>query len=734
MVLIATDVNEEQLLNIFNEYGKVEQVNLKLDKLSQTPLGYAFITMSNHNEAMEAFNMDGGEINNKLVRIGWARRSTKNYMNSNYNNNRYNVMTNNYGYNNNHINNHSYHHYNNNNNINNYNSNHHHHDNGGAFHDMNHNNQQNHTNNGPPTTPVSLYVRFNTSIDVEMTDSMLMDIFKTFSKPTSAHIKSIADTNGVRHGYAFLHFSDDQSGRDNAHAACEAAKDVTVNGVHLNAELSKNLLRGERPDNGEEYPHGIYHNNTNSSYRHNNHNHNHNNLHSQSHANSYHHGVNQSTVQHPNGQIHPTPHQQHQLQLQQLAYNNMMMYANQTNVVSNDNVSIGHTNNITTPTTMYYQHLPSGEVIAIPASNNLTAQAQAQVAHVQNHSNEVNNHYDATTTPTGVVTRNQYQQHQPQQSQWLNAGNTTHQAASSAASGDAAQYTHLPNHNHDRVVNHSTVNHLHPNVHVQSHHNGGYVNQIQGHPAMIGYHNVGYGYNYHHPVLYGAAVIHANGQNVIYGRHRMRGGRGYHHRRRYNNHANHMHRPSHVYHHQHHHAHANAYNTIMNGMHIQAQQHNHDFVQAIDYAKLNDYLVNTNVNGNDADADGNADADTEADGDEIDEKVPYDEDSIGNDQVNEYNNIEVSVEVIDSSNHHVHENDNHVKSHNDNHTDQTDSENIESYSSHSPNFQNSHVHIVNDTSSPTGTSPINDPLTQKLRIHGDTSKRSPSHHAGEELN
>ena len=45
MVLIATDVNEEQLLNIFNKYGKVEQVNLKLDKLSQTPLGYAFITM-----------------------------------------------------------------------------------------------------------------------------------------------------------------------------------------------------------------------------------------------------------------------------------------------------------------------------------------------------------------------------------------------------------------------------------------------------------------------------------------------------------------------------------------------------------------------------------------------------------------------------------------------------------------------------------------------------------------
>ena len=94
--------------------------------------------------------------------------------------------------------------------------------------------------NGPV---ISLYVQFETvEDDVCVEEEQLRKIFKQFGDVTSVCIKnfSIDPVTGQQRGYAFVHYSSSQEGRDSAYAAVLSSdREVVINGIRLTIEFSK---------------------------------------------------------------------------------------------------------------------------------------------------------------------------------------------------------------------------------------------------------------------------------------------------------------------------------------------------------------------------------------------------------------------------------------------------------------------------------------------------------------
>jgi len=67
-------VKEEQLQQIFSEYGAVETVKIIKDRNTGKAKGYAFVTMSDDGEAREAIEkLDQKEIFGRKVKVVEAR-------------------------------------------------------------------------------------------------------------------------------------------------------------------------------------------------------------------------------------------------------------------------------------------------------------------------------------------------------------------------------------------------------------------------------------------------------------------------------------------------------------------------------------------------------------------------------------------------------------------------------------------------------------------------------------
>lgn len=76
-VLCITGLNEElqeeDLLDVFSEFGAIKNLHFNLDKRTGYAKGYAFIEYENRHDASDAIKgMDGKEIAEKKVRIDWA--------------------------------------------------------------------------------------------------------------------------------------------------------------------------------------------------------------------------------------------------------------------------------------------------------------------------------------------------------------------------------------------------------------------------------------------------------------------------------------------------------------------------------------------------------------------------------------------------------------------------------------------------------------------------------------
>jgi RNA recognition motif-containing protein len=71
---LSFDVNEEELRNAFEEFGKVESANVIKDKYSGQSRGFGFIEMSDKAEAQSAVNgMNGKELKGRTLSVNEAR-------------------------------------------------------------------------------------------------------------------------------------------------------------------------------------------------------------------------------------------------------------------------------------------------------------------------------------------------------------------------------------------------------------------------------------------------------------------------------------------------------------------------------------------------------------------------------------------------------------------------------------------------------------------------------------
>jgi RNA recognition motif-containing protein len=71
---LSYKVDENDLKGIFEEYGEVTSVKIIKDKYSGRSKGFAFIEMTNNNEAKTAIKeLNGGELDNRKVVINEAK-------------------------------------------------------------------------------------------------------------------------------------------------------------------------------------------------------------------------------------------------------------------------------------------------------------------------------------------------------------------------------------------------------------------------------------------------------------------------------------------------------------------------------------------------------------------------------------------------------------------------------------------------------------------------------------
>ena len=71
---LSFDVGEEDLKDVFAEYGSVTRVSLPTDRESGRPRGFAFVDMSAKSEEAKAIeDLDGAEWLGRTLRVNEAK-------------------------------------------------------------------------------------------------------------------------------------------------------------------------------------------------------------------------------------------------------------------------------------------------------------------------------------------------------------------------------------------------------------------------------------------------------------------------------------------------------------------------------------------------------------------------------------------------------------------------------------------------------------------------------------
>ena len=71
-------LQEDELMELFNEYGQVTSVKIIKDKYTGRGKGFGFVEMVNENEASNAINeLNGAELKNRKIIVNKARPERK---------------------------------------------------------------------------------------------------------------------------------------------------------------------------------------------------------------------------------------------------------------------------------------------------------------------------------------------------------------------------------------------------------------------------------------------------------------------------------------------------------------------------------------------------------------------------------------------------------------------------------------------------------------------------------
>lgn len=73
------EITEEQLKQIFEEYGQIDEVKIIKDRETGRSKGFGFVTIADDEQGERALEeMDGAEINGRSVKVNRAKRREDN--------------------------------------------------------------------------------------------------------------------------------------------------------------------------------------------------------------------------------------------------------------------------------------------------------------------------------------------------------------------------------------------------------------------------------------------------------------------------------------------------------------------------------------------------------------------------------------------------------------------------------------------------------------------------------
>ena len=71
---LPQDIYEDELLEMFEEYGAVKSVKIIKDRYTKKSLGYAFVKKDDKNAALKAIEeWDEGSIDDQIIKVQEAR-------------------------------------------------------------------------------------------------------------------------------------------------------------------------------------------------------------------------------------------------------------------------------------------------------------------------------------------------------------------------------------------------------------------------------------------------------------------------------------------------------------------------------------------------------------------------------------------------------------------------------------------------------------------------------------
>lgn len=75
---LAYNVTEDDLKNLFSEYGTVESINIIKDMFSERSKGFGFVEMPNNSEAHQAIlALNGKELKGRYIKVNQAQNRRK---------------------------------------------------------------------------------------------------------------------------------------------------------------------------------------------------------------------------------------------------------------------------------------------------------------------------------------------------------------------------------------------------------------------------------------------------------------------------------------------------------------------------------------------------------------------------------------------------------------------------------------------------------------------------------
>ena len=71
---LSYDISQEDLVEVFTDYGKVQRVHIPVDKETGRPRGFAFVEMENKAQEAKAIEaLDGAEWMGRAIKVNEAR-------------------------------------------------------------------------------------------------------------------------------------------------------------------------------------------------------------------------------------------------------------------------------------------------------------------------------------------------------------------------------------------------------------------------------------------------------------------------------------------------------------------------------------------------------------------------------------------------------------------------------------------------------------------------------------